>query len=252
VITYYALVGQRHMYEYGTTHEQLAEIAVACRKHATLNPEAVMGPMGEITVEDVVNSRPITTPLHLLDCSVWTDGGAALLMTSAERAKDAPKPPVYILGLGHSATSYYTGDLARPRPNLGLSLTNTVGKIAGDDAFSEAGVTRDEIDFVQLYDNFTISALVQFEDLGFCKKGEGGPFVQGGRVQLGGDLPLNTHGGHLSCTFTPAGYVHWVEGVRQLRGEGDARQVKNAKIGLVSTWASTIATYGGVGILARD
>jgi acetyl-CoA acetyltransferase len=252
VITYYALIAQRHMYEYGTTSEQLAEIAVACRRHATLNPEAVMGKMGPITVEDVVSSRMITSPLHLLDCCVWTDGAVGLVMTSTERAKDAPKPPVHVLGLGHCSTSYYTGDLARPRPRIGLSLTSTPGKIAGADAFAEAGVSHDEIDFVELYDNFTISALVQFEDLGFCKKGEGGPFVQGGRIQLGGDLPLNLHGGHLSCTFVPWGYVHWVEAVRQLRGEGADRQVPDAAIGLVSTWASTVATYGGVGILARD
>jgi acetyl-CoA acetyltransferase len=250
VITFYAAVARRHMYEYGTTHEQLAAIAVAQRKHASLNPEAMM--RKPITVEDVINSRPITTPFHLLDCCLNSDGGAALVMTSAERAKDAPKPPVYVLGLGHASTSYFTGDLARPRPELGLSLTSTIGRLAGDDAFGEAGVSRDDVQFVELYDNFTISPLIQLEDLGFCAKGDGGPFVEGGRIEPGGALPLNTHGGHLSCNFTPAGYNHWVEGVRQLRGECGDRQVPNARIGLVSTFASTIATFGGVGILARD
>jgi acetyl-CoA acetyltransferase len=250
VITYYAAMAQRHMYEYGTTHEQLAAIAVACRKHASLNPDAIM--RNPITVDDVINSRPITTPFHLLDCCLNSDGGAALVMTSAERAKDAPKPPVYMLGLGHASTSYFTGDLARPRRNLDLSFTRTCGRIAAEDAFAEAGVDRKDIQFAELYDNFTISPLLQLEDLGFCKKGEGGEFVEGRRVQLGGELPVNTHGGHLSCNFTPAGYNHWVEGVRQLRGEGGDRQVPAAKIGLVSTFASTVATYGGVGILARD
>jgi acetyl-CoA acetyltransferase len=135
---------------------------------------------------------------------------------------------------------------------MGLSLTSTCGRLAADDAFAEAGVSRDDIQFVELYDNFTISPLIQLEDLGFCAKGEGGPFVEGGRIEPGGELPLNTHGGHLSCNFTPAGYVHWVEGVRQLRGECGERQVANARIGLVSTFASTIATFGGVGILARN
>jgi acetyl-CoA acetyltransferase len=250
VITFYAAVAMRHMYEYGTTHEQLAAIAVACRRHASLNPDAIM--RLPITVEDVINSRPISTPFHLLDCCLNSDGAVALVMTSVERAQDAPKPPVRILGLGHASTSYFTGDLARPRRHLGMGLTKTSGQVAARDAFAEAGVKHEEIEFAQVYDNFTISALVQLEDLGFCAKGDGGPFVEGGRIELGGELPVNTHGGHLSCNFTPAGYNHWAEGVRQLRGECGDRQIPGAKLGLVSTFASTIATFGGVGILARD
>ena len=250
IISYYASIAQRHMYEYGTTSEQLAAIGVAQRKHASLNPEAIM--RLPITIEDVVSSRMVTSPLHLLDCCINSDGGAALVVTSAERAKDAPKKPVYVLGLGHASSSYFTGDLAVKRPELGYSLTKTIGRIAADDAFEEAGVERRDMRFAQLYDNFSITPLIQLEDFGFCKKGEGGAFVEGGRIEPGGELPVNTHGGHLSCNFTPAGYVHWVEGVRQVRGECGARQVPNADLGLVCTVASTIGTFGGVGILGRE
>ncbi|MFT3866724.1 MAG: hypothetical protein QM729_20880 [Solirubrobacterales bacterium] len=248
IISFYASVAQRHMHEYGTTHAQLAAVAVACRRHASLNPEAIM--REPISVEDVLASRPISSPFNLLDCCINSDGAAALVVMAADRARDTPRP-VDILGLGHASSSYFTGDLALPREDMGFSLTSTVGRIAAGDAFAEAEVDRADVDFAELYDNFTITPLVQLEDLGFCAKGEGGPFVEGGRIELGGELPVNTHGGHLSCNFSPAGYNHWIEAVRQLRGDCGERQVAGARLGLVSTVASTIATYGGVGILAR-
>ena len=250
ILSYYSVMAQRHMYEYGTTAEQMAAVAVACRKHASLNPEAIM--RHPITIDDVVNSRMISTPFHLLDCCLNSDGAGALVVTSAENARDCAKPPVWILGMGHNSSAYFMGDLARPRPDEGLSLTSTVGRFAGDMAFGQAGVERSDIDFAQLYDNFTINPIFQFEDFGFCEKGEGGPFVEGGRIELGGEIPLNTYGGLLSCSFSPPGYLNWIEAVRQLRDECGERQVENAKIGIACSVAGVISTFGGVGILARD
>ncbi len=250
ILTYYSVMAMRHMYEFGTTPEQLAAVAVACRKHAALNPEAIM--RNPITIDDVINSRWISTPFHLLDCCLNSDGAAAFVVTSAENARNCPKPPVWVLGLGHNRSAYFMGDLTRPIPEKTLGLTRTVGRMAARDAFNEAGVERSDIDFAQLYDNFTINPIYQFEDFGFCAKGEGGPFVEGGRIELGGELPLNTFGGMLSCSFGPAGYLHWVEAVRQLRGEAGDRQVKDARLGIVCAVAGVISTFGGVGILAKD
>ena len=250
MITFYAALAQRHMHEYGTTSEQLAAVAVACRKHACLNPDAIM--RTPITVEDVVNSRMISSPFHLLDCCINSDGAAALVVTSAENARNLRRKPVYILGMGYAQSAYFMGALARGDPKTGFNMVRTVGKNAADFAFNEAEVSRADIDFVELYDNFTINPIVQIEDFGFCEKGEGGAFVEGGRIDPGGELPLNTHGGLLSHAFTPAGYNTWVEAVRQLRGEGGARQVPNAKLGLCCTVASVIGTFGGVGILSNE
>ena len=248
--TFYAALAQRHMYEFGTTSEQLASVAVAQRRHASLNPEAIM--RDPITIDDVLASRMISSPFHLLDCCINSDGAAAFIVSGADRARDLRQPPVYVLGLGYAQSAYYMGTLSRGDPRSGFGLVSTVGKNAADYAFAEAGVTRDDIDFVELYDNFTMTPIVQLEDFGFCKKGEGGPFVEGGRIELGGELPLNTHGGLHSCAFTPAGYVLWVEAVRQLRGACGDNQVPDAKLGLCCSVASVIGTFGGVGILAND
>jgi len=250
ILSYYSVMAQRHMYEFGTTPEQLAEVAVVTRRHASLNPEAIM--RTPITTEDVLSSRWISTPFHLLDCCINSDGAAAFVVTSAENARNCAKPPVWVLGLGHNRSAYFMGNLARPIPEKNLSLTRTVGQMAARDAFNEAGVERSDIDFAELYDNFTINPIMQFEDFGFCAKGDGGPFVEGGRIALGGELPLNTHGGLLSAHFGPAGYMHWVEAVRQLRGECGDRQVQDAKMGIVCTVAGVVSTFGGVGILAKD
>ena len=250
----YALVAARHMHEFGTTAEQLAEVAVACRKHASLNPAAQK--REPITVEDVVTSRMISTPLHLLDCSLISDGGAAMILTSLERARELRAKPVQVLGLGQAQSYHHMGHLAAAvgSPNASeYGLTRTVQPIAARDAFGEAGVTPDDIDVAELYDSFTITALMQYEDLGFCKKGEGGAFVEGGRIQLGGALPTNTHGGLLSFAHpgSSGGMHHIVEAVNQLRGVCGPRQVEDAQLAL-ATNVSAVSSNHSVCILGRD
>jgi acetyl-CoA acetyltransferase len=253
---FYALVAQRHMHEYGTTPEQLAAIAVACRKHASLNPAAQK--RQPITVDDVLNSRMISSPLHMLDCSLISDGGGAFIVTTLERARELKARPIRLLGAGQAQSYYHMGHLAGgvglPRDRKGeFNLTNTVQKVAARDAFGEAGVTPNDIDVAEIYDSFTITALMQFEDLGFCKKGEGGAFVEGGRIELGGALPVNTHGGLLSYAHPgmPGGIFHLIEGVRQLRHECGERQVPNAQVALVTN-VSAVASNHSVCILGRD
>ena len=219
--TLYALVAQRHMHEYGTTPEQMAEVAVAIRGHAALNPLAYK--REPITVPDVVNSRMITSPLHLLDCAIVTDGAAAFVVTSRQ---DIRKPPVKVLGQGYGFTHAYIGE------HDDIATTGAVQ--SGRDAFRMAGVTPADIDVAELYDCFTITVIAELEDLGFCPKGEGGRFVEGGRIRLGGELPVTTHGGLLSAVHPglAGGMFHVVEAVRQLRGECGARQVKDADLAL--------------------
>ncbi|MFC1859545.1 thiolase family protein [Thermodesulfobacteriota bacterium] len=221
----YGCQANRHMAEYGTTGEQMAAVAVAARNHAMLNPKAQQ--RAPITVEDVLNSRMISSPLHLLDCAQVSDGGAAFLVTTAERAKDLRQKPVYLLGAGQAHSHY---DLS-----LIADLTTSDAGIAAEAAFRAAGVENQDIDFVQIYDCFTHTPIILLEDLGFCEKGEGGDFVSHGRVEPGGMLPMNTHGGLLSCCHAghTGGIFHLVEAVRQLRGQAEERQVRDARIGLV-------------------
>ncbi|CAO3435463.1 thiolase family protein [Azospirillum doebereinerae] len=253
---FYALTAARHMHEYGTTEEQLAAIAVACRKHAALNPAAQK--RQPITVEDVMNSRRISTPLKLLDCSLISDGGGAFVVTTLERARDLRQRPIRVLGTGQAQSYYHMGHLAGgvglpPSRKGEFNLTSTVQKIAGRDAFGEAGLTPADIDVAEIYDSFTITALMQFEDLGFCKKGEGGAFVEGGRIELGGELPVNTHGGLLSFAHPgmPGGIFHLIEAVHQLRHACGARQVPDARVAL-ATSVSAVASNHSVCILGRD
>jgi acetyl-CoA acetyltransferase len=221
IIPNYAIAARRHMHEYGTTSEQLAEIAVSTRQWAAMNPSAMY--RKPLAVEDVLASRMIADPLHLLDCCVVSDGGAALLMTTAERAADLRKPPVYVLGAAGAQTHWSIAGMP--------DLTTTAASICGPRAFAEAGVRPDEIDTAHLYDSFTITALLLLEDLGFCKKGEGGAFVSGGRLAPGGDLPVNTDGGGLSAVHSGMrGLFLLVEAVRQLRGEAGEAQVPDAKL----------------------
>lgn len=228
----YALVAQRHMHEYGTTSEQLAEIAVAMRHHASLNPDAKM--RRPITVEDVLSSRVISSPLHLLDCCIISDGGGAVVVTSAERARDLKKPPVLVQGCGEAVCHQEIGS-----PDLLTIAANQ----SSDAAFAMAGVTRDDIDFCTIYDSFTITALVTLENLGFCKRGEGGAFVENGRIQLGSALPVNPDGGGMSSNHPGMrGIFLVIEAVRQLRGECDGRQVEAAKIGLAHGTGGTLGT----------
>jgi acetyl-CoA acetyltransferase len=235
-ISAYALAAQRHMHEYGTTGEQLAEVAVTARRWAALNPRALM--REAITIDDVLRSPMISSPLHRLDCCVMTDGGGAVIVTSAERARDLRKKPVYVLGSGFSSTHLSISQMG--------DLTTTGAVESSRRAYDISGIRPDEIDVVELYDSFTISVVMALEDLGFCKKGEGGSFVGGGRVGPGGQLPINTSGGGLAYTHPGAlGIFLIIEAVRQLRGECLDRQVTDARLALVhgiGGWLSSHAT----------
>jgi acetyl-CoA acetyltransferase len=220
-ISPYALAANRHMHQFGTTREQLAEVAVSARKWAQLNPAANM--RDPLTVEDVVNARMIVDPLGLLDCCLVSDGGAAMIMVRKERARDFPKKPVYMLGVG-SRTDH---NLISAMPDL----TTTAAKSAAEAAFAMAGVTPADIDVVELYDAFTINTILFLEDMGFCEKGQGGEFVSNGNIAPGGSLPVNTNGGGLSCVHPGMyGMFLMIEAVQQLRGECGDRQVADASL----------------------
>jgi acetyl-CoA acetyltransferase len=220
-ISPYALAAKRHMHEFGTSKEQLAEVAVSARAWAQLNPAATM--RDPLTIEDVVNARMIVDPLGLLDCCLVSDGGAAMIMVRKDRAKDFPKQPVYMLGVG-SRTDH---NLISCMPDL----TTTAAKESAAAAFAMAGVTPKDIDVVELYDAFTINTILFLEDMGFCEKGEGGSFVSNGNIAPGGSLPVNTNGGGLSCVHPGMyGMFLMIEAVQQLRGECGDRQIKDAKL----------------------
>jgi acetyl-CoA acetyltransferase len=231
-----AQITRRHMNDFGTTSKQLGTVAVTCRKHACMNPNAQS--YGKpITLEDHQKSRWISEPLRALDCCPWTDGGGAVVVTSAERAKNLKKRPVYISGWGQA----HGAPLLRPWRNPNISDW-TIWKGASDTAFKMAGVARKDIDVAQLYDAFTIVFLVQLESSGFCKTGESGPFVESGKINLGAELPCNTAGGLLSEGHT-MGMGHIVESVRQLRGECGERQVKDAEIALATGFGGVVNEY---------
>jgi acetyl-CoA acetyltransferase len=212
----YALAASRHMHEFGTTREHLAAVAVAARQWAQLNPAA--WEKKPLTIEDVLKARMISHPLSVRDCCLVTDGGGAVILTSAARAKTLKKPPAYVLGCGHGTTHMNISSMP--------DLTVTGAKQAGEASYRMAKLSAKEIDVVELYDAFTINTILFLEDLGFCKKGEGGPFVSGGNIAPGGKLPVNTNGGGLSyCHPGMYGLLILIEGVRQLRGECGARQV---------------------------
>lgn len=235
VASNYALIARRHMHEYGTTEEQMAEVAVTMRRHAGMNPAAHQ--REPITVEDVLKSPMITSPLKRLDCALVSDGAAAAIVTGAQRAKDLRRRPVFLLGQGYGLSHSYVGEA----PNV-----TTSGAVeSGRSAFRMAGVTHADIDVAELYDCFTITVIIELEDLGFCGKGEGGAFVQNGRIALGGKLPVTTHGGLLSAAHPglAGGFFHVLEAVRQLRGEAALRQVAGAKTALVHGNGGTIAIH---------
>jgi acetyl-CoA acetyltransferase len=236
LISKYAMATRRHMYEFGTTIEQLAEIAVSARYNAGFNPEAYY--RDPITIDDVQNSRMIADPLTKLHCCIRSDGGGAVVLTTEERARDCAKQPVWVLGTGE-ATSHTT-------MSEWEDFTESPAARSGKLAFERAGVTPDDIDCCQIYDAFTSMVLITLEGLGFCKKGEGGPFVEGGTLRLGGALPTNTDGGGLShCHPGMRGMFLLVEGTRQLRAEATGRQVENAKLCCVNGtggWFSAAST----------
>jgi len=235
VASNYALIARRHMHEYGTTEEQMAEVAVTMRRHAGLNDNAHQ--RAPISVADVLASPMITSPLKRLDCALVSDGAAAVIVTSAARARDLKQKPVHLLGQGYGLSHSYVGEYP--------SLTFSGAVDSGCKAFAMAGVTHADIDVAELYDCFTITVIIELEDLGFCKKGEGGAFVQNGRIGLGGALPCTTHGGLLSAGHPGlgGGTFHVLEGVRQIRGTAGPRQVPDAKLALVHGNGGTIAIH---------
>jgi len=228
----YAMIAQRYMHEYGITSRQLGAVAVAFRKHASLNPIAQMREL--FTIEDHQDSRWVVEPLHLLDCCLVSDGGRALIVTSAERARNLKQPPVYIMGMGqgHPFNDY----LQRQ------ALTETGTEQSGKTAFAMAGIKPKDVDVCAIYDSFSFVVPMQLEDLGFCGKGEGGAFAEEGRIALGGELPTNTSGGLLSEVYIQ-GWVGPHEGVRQLRGDCSERQVPGAEIALVTSSGGVLSTH---------
>lgn len=233
-ISAFGLIAQRHMAQYGTTSEQLAAVAVSAREWAMKNPQAPY--RTPLTVDEVLSSRMISTPLHKLDCCLVTDGGGALVVTSAERARDLPSKPVYLVG---------SGEAVNHRNILGMpDLTATEAAQSAARAYAMAGVGPADMDTVHVYDAFTISALIQLEDLGFCAKGEGGPFAEEGHIAPGGSVPVNPNGGGLSfCHPGMLSMFLLVEAVRQLRGEAGDRQIADAELSLVHGMGLTLGGH---------
>jgi acetyl-CoA acetyltransferase len=244
----FALTFMRHMYEYGTTSAQVAHVKVAHSRHASQNPKALL--KERVTVEDVVTSRWIVKPLHLLDCCLETDNATCLIVTSAERARDLRPRPVYVMGVA--------GRVTKPRPDFHWAhgpITRVAGHYAKDIVFGQAGIGPDDVDVTGSYDAFTFTTMLQLEEYGFCKKGEGGHYVASGIIELGGKRPNNTSGGHL-CEGYTHGMSMVIENVRQLRGTvddycpraadgvhtydyspGRCRQVRDAAITMNLGWA---------------
>jgi acetyl-CoA acetyltransferase len=240
---YYALVAQAYMHEYGATPEHLAGVAVTCRNHASLHPGAQM--REPITVEDVLASRLIADPLRLLDCSLVSDGGAAIVLTSAERAKDLPHQPVYLLGAGEGHGHEHISQAH--------SLTTSAASDSGARAYAMAGLGPADMDLAQVYDCFTPTVLIELEDLGFCGKGEAGDFVAEGHAAIGGSLPMNTHGGLLSHSHpgNPGSMFALTETVTQLRHAAGERQVADAEVALVHAQGGILSSHCSV-ILGRE
>jgi acetyl-CoA acetyltransferase len=244
----FALTFMRHMYEYGTTSEQVAHVKVAHSKHASQNPKALL--KERVTVEDVVGSRWIVKPLHLLDCCLETDNATCLIVAPAERARDLRQRPVYIMGVA--------GRVSKPRTDFHWAhgpITRVAGYYARDIVFGQAGITPEDVDITGSYDAFTFTTMLQLEEYGFCRKGEGGPYVSSGIIELGGRRPNNTAGGHL-CEGYTHGMSMVIENVRQLRGTvddycpraaegvhgydyapGRCRQVRDPEIAMNLGWA---------------
>ena len=253
LIANYAMVKRRHMFQYGTKDEDFAKISIATRVHAMRNPEAVQAMtdllyenIREITTDDVLSSRVIADPLHLLECCMVSDGGGAVVIASPEVARDCKKTPVWIIGTGE-ATKYSEN---------GSDITVSAGAQSGPPAFAEAGIRPDEIDIAMIYDSFTITVLAILEDLGFCKKGEGGAFVNEQRLRFDSPLKpaLNTDGGGLSSNHPGMrGIFLLLEAARQLRGESTSQR-EGAKLAVAHGNGGMLATShtGGTIILARD
>jgi len=235
ILGMYGMAASRHMAEYGTTEEQLAEIRVAASQHAQYNEDAMF--QDPVTVEDVVNSRYVSDPLKLLDSCVISDGGGAFVMVSPEVAESLDRECPVVLGHGEAPKHHDAGD---------IDLTYTGAVWSGPRAFEEAGVTHDDIDYASIYDSFTITVLQEIEDLGFCEKGEGGEFVEGGTLRApDGDLPFNTDGGGLSNNHpsNQGGMTKVIEAIRQLRGETNPEvQVPDCEVALAHGTGGRLGT----------
>lgn len=233
-ISSYALAASRHMHLYGTTRRQLAEVAVAARQWAGLNPEAAL--REPLSIEEVLAARMVSDPLSVRDCCLFNDGAAAIVMVRADRAKDCAKAPIAVLGAAHAVTHREISSMP--------DLTVTGAALSGAQAYAQAGVTPGEIDLAMLYDAFTITPILFLEDLGFCPKGEGGRFVEDGAIAPGGRLAVNTNGGGLSCVHPGMyGLFLLVESVRQLRREAGRRQVAGADLAIA---------HGNGGVLSSE
>ncbi|WP_323000344.1 thiolase [Castellaniella sp.] len=229
----YALAAARHMHQYGTTREQLAEVAVAARRWAQLNPEALA--RDPLSLEDVLSARMVSDPLTVRDCCLVNDGAGAYVLVRADRARSLRRKPVYVLG---NSTAVWNRQISSME-----DLTVTAARQSGRIAFEMAGVRPADIDVVEVYDAFSINTILFLEDLGFCAKGEGGEFVSQGGIGPGGHLPVNTNGGGLSCVHPGMyGIFIMIEAVRQLRGVCGERQVSNATLALVNGNGGTLSS----------
>jgi acetyl-CoA acetyltransferase len=240
---YYAMIAQRHMHVYGTTREQMAQMAVQTREHALLHPNAHM--KTPLTVEQVLSAKPIADPLGIYDCCLISDAGGAFIVTSAERARDLKSKPAYLQGIGE----YHTHEHLMCAP----SLTEFGASESGQVAYEMAGLGPQDMDLAQLYDCFTIVPMIEMEELGFCCRGESGSYVAEGNTRIGGKLPVNTHGGMLSYAHAGAagGLFGIVEAVRQLRGGLGKRQVEGAEVALVHNEGGILSSHCTL-ILAND
>lgn len=239
----YAMIAQRYMHEYGITREQLAEVAVTTRYHASLHPNSHM--KQPITRAEVINSKSIADPLNILDCCLISDAAGAFIVTSAGRARDCKGKPAYLLGVGERHTHEFIV--------CAESLVHFGAADSGQAAYNMAGLGPEDIDVAQLYDCFSIVPVIELEELGFCKPGEGGAFYGEGHARLGGKLPVNTHGGMLSHAHAGAtgGLLGIIEAVSQLRGGLGARQVPGAEVALVHNEGGVLSSHCTV-ILAND
>ena len=232
---FYAMIAQRYMHEYGVTREQLAQVAVTTRRHASLHPSSHM--KAPITIDDVLASKPIADPLTILDCCLISDAAGAFIVTSAERARDCKPRPIYLLGIGERHTHEYLV--------CAESLTRFGAAESSQAAYRMAGVGPADIDVAQLYDCFTIVPVIELAECGFCKDGEGGAFYADGHAAIGGRLPINTHGGMLSHAHAGAtgGMLGIIEAVQQLRGGLGARQVAGAEVALVHNEGGVLSSH---------
>lgn len=238
-ISYYAMAAQQYLHRYGAGREQLAEVAVAAREWALLNPKAFRHESGSLTVDAVLGSRMVSTPLTTADCCLVTDGGGAIVLTSRDRARDLRRPPVRVLGYGECVTNTSMTTVQ--------DLTRTGAATSGRAAFARAGLTPADVDVAEIYDSFSITVLLSLEALGFCGPGEAASWISDGRIRPGGDFPLDTTGGGLSyCHPGQFGVLLLVEAVRQLRAECGDRQVPGAEIALAHGTGGILSAHATV------